>query len=248
MKFWLLLYRWHILGGAVLLAVGFGAGLLLRGPISGGLDWCRDVDYGNFPQWVAIAVGIIFGSITARGVWIASASYRHSRESYEEDVRLREYAQARLIYVETVWSRKFQAGTTVNTVKGVEDLRASFTYLSSSLKPWFVVKWLGAVGGQKSLSIKTDGRAEANIFQLRVHNNSDEVISDVLLTVRERVGGTISGALLPSRVIVHPHQTADLMLVMGETGVEKYDATVAFTDSSGVAWLRVGAKPVQRLD
>lgn len=91
---------WLVLVG---LAGAFVAGKLLRGPISGGADWCRDVDYGNLPQWVTAAIAAGVGIFTIFNVLLARRSYVEQNENLE-------FAQARLVYADVPRSRYIEPG------------------------------------------------------------------------------------------------------------------------------------------
>ena len=55
------------------------------------IAWCRVVDYGSLPQWLALIVGAVVAGFTIFGILTA-------RRAYLDDVRTRTFAQARLIY------------------------------------------------------------------------------------------------------------------------------------------------------
>lgn len=239
--------------GVVASAIGFVSGLFLRGPISGGADWCRDVDYGTLPQWLTLLLGIFAGVLTYMGVRTAQRSLETSQVSYTTDVRNREFAQARLVYGELVANERLAKGTgkriatqtradVVQFLSNAQD-RSKTDSNGILVAPRFPAS---ANPSQSGMGTYFGADEDCRVYLIRVHNDSDELISEVTATLRERAngsGGSIGGVLIPPRSVV------ERFIVLPEDDAFDVKAVdIKFRDATGLWWSREGPSPVVRIE
>lgn len=113
------------------------------------IDWCRDVDYGNLPQWLALIVGGVVAGFTIFGILTA-------RRAYLDDVRTRTFGQARLIYGEIVEDPHIRSGVT--QLLPARDPRARSVHLPDQGQPVPVDCGMRYQGPTLSLTANIDAR------------------------------------------------------------------------------------------
>ncbi len=219
-------------GGLFALAIllAFAAGVRLSGVSRDKFSWCRDVDYGNLPQWLALIVGGAVAYFTIDGIWTAKKSYR-------DDVRTREYAQARLLHA---------------AIDRSDPVTSAEIYLPEPAALIYSVKdhSHGLLLNETSTILKVPNGIVVQIIYFNVFNNSDEIITVLRLarfetkalqtdvTSDRRIPGAALGAKNSRQwAIVTDHED----LTSGY-----HDAELIFQDSAGEVWRRVGSRPVEK--
>jgi len=194
------------------------------------INWCRDVDYGSLPQYIAIAVAGVAAFYSVRGYLLSQASFR-------EDVRHREYAQARLVYAELVEVRAINnVGTT--SVFSIEGDPKIIQSSATGENPVTVEPRLGASQGFTA-------NMPVWVYRTRVVNNSEELISKVV--TRVVCDGVVIDSLSRGGRLVGPRTTAETFFIVSkDDGDRAPDVDVRFTDSTGVRWSRSGGDPVEK--
>lgn len=129
------------------------------------LDWCRDVDYGNLPQWLALIVGGVVAGFTIFGIITA-------RKAYVEDVRTREYAQARLVYAVVYRVKRMKPDETMY----LHPLEIpGYQVFPPEGAQYAYVDWEDSL--RKRMVIQSRGNIQVTV--VTVHNRSDELISGI---------------------------------------------------------------------
>lgn len=213
---------------------GFLVGMAPRRPISDGVDWCRDVDYGSLPQWLALIVGAVVAGFTIFGILTA-------RKSYVEDVRHREFAQARLVYSELLESRVADTAGSTTVLPLTDPTPTIIQFREEDVLPAEIEP---RVGGR---SQGFTANMPVRIYKIMVHNDSDELIS-MVVTRMESNSVTIDSLSRGGR-IVGPHSTLETFFIIPkDDGGDEPKIGVRFTDSTGVRWSRTGGDPVVKTD
>lgn len=202
------------------------------------LNWCRDVDYGNLPQWIALIIGGVVAGFTIFGILTA-------RKAYVEDVRTREYAQARLIYAEAksdYWMSDGEEHVTV--VKGMPDfvLVRHFEYDEYDLDD-------ERVGEIRESNGRVIVRAKPG-YLLRVvvvviHNNSEELISlvNARFNFNYETDPRLAWVYFP---VIAPRSKAYGVIVSDNRESARTALMLTFQDSTGNRWRRYEARPVTK--
>ena len=194
------------------------------------IDWCRDVDYGSLPQWLALIVGAVVAGFTIFGILTA-------RRAYLDDVRTRTFAQARLIYGEIV--EDLHIGSGVTQLVSVTDPKARIVQLPDEGQPMPVSHGTRYQGPTLSLTANMDAR----VFLVRVTNNSEELISKVDISLKDEdgmIGGQVADVLLAPKSMVEW-----VVAIPEDREFKPKEATVTFTDATGGGWIRRGGEPLE---
>ncbi len=206
------------------------------------LDWCRDIDYGSLPQWLALLVGAVVAGFTIFGILTA-------RSAYVDDVRVREYAQARLVYAEVMARKNFKKEEASGGMMRGFNADAGPTVIHfADEKLGRVLEVSPSNRGKDSLYVDANGKSSAQIIHVRIWNNSEELVSRVVvgLKVTTEQGETGFGTETHDSKILAPCGVLDIAFVVHEAVYGVDSVTVQFRDSSGIFWKRRGSEPVQQ--
>lgn len=198
------------------------------------MNWCRDIDYGNLPQWLALIVGGVVAGYTIMGI-------RTARRSYRDDVRTREYAQARLVYAEIVRDQfLFPEEKIAFSVKDAFGHRL-IEDMSAVQDDWhYDVEDYGS-----TLVIKTGVESYPRATLLRVRNLSDELVSRVRVHLETSDGVLHGFHEMDEPSLLRPGSDLHFVLITASRDAS-VEARVSFRDSSGQWWVREGAEPVRK--
>ncbi|KAA1378765.1 hypothetical protein [Aeromicrobium fastidiosum] len=216
---------------AVVTALGFLAGMLLRGPISGEVDWCRDIDYGNLPQWLALVVGAVVAGFTIWGILTA-------RRAYLDDGRARKYAQARLVH----------AGISQFTVIEPNLERTIVVPRDNFVSRRFIAKTVNQPRYWRdgnTIKWRAASTSRIVVFLFEFANNSEEMISMKNIVLQTEDGVTFGYKQMNLSGALRPRDTAYLVCATDQLLRYQPVATIEFQDSSGQMWRRVGSEPVE---
>ncbi|KAA1378767.1 hypothetical protein [Aeromicrobium fastidiosum] len=194
------------------------------------INWCRDVDYGSLPQYIAIAVAAVAAFFSVRG-------YGLSQKSFREDVRTREYSQARLVYAELMEVRAINnvGSTSVFSIEGKPKI---FQSSRDGVDPVIVHPQLGGSQGFTA-------NVPVWVYRTRTVNNSEELISKVV--TRVVCDGVVIDSLSRGGRLVGPRTSPETFFIVAkDDGNHDPDVEVRFTDSTGVRWSRSGGDPVEK--
>lgn len=210
----------------------------------GQIGWCRDVDYGNLPQWLTLGLGSIVAGFTIFGILTA-------RSAYIEDVRTRKFAQARLVYAEVA---KVYASRVLGQEMNIP-LEGDPKQVDSLIVPGLGSSPLSANfsiwNHDKMVEIRSK-ESLIRVYVVKIHNHSDEIISEVRVVLHDD-----GGVEVPSFVrvregnFVAPHKTVEKLMVIRRQDDEagrafiKLKVDVHFRDSTGKRWVRNGTEPVR---
>lgn len=188
-----------------------------------------NIDYGSFPQWLTLLVATVVGFFTVGGI-------RTARKSYKKSVRDSHVAQARLVYSLRGTQGCVAPGQPWPEFIGVtEDL----------IDPDSVVEYENGYGVPQRVLTET-----FTYVLVKVRNNSNEVISDVTLTLAEPSTGNLT-AWSTTFPTVDPTTTEERTILFDDVGWQpgapRYDTSVTFTDSGGAVWRRYNARPVEEV-
>lgn len=234
-------------GAAVILTVGIGTGILLRAALVEDASWCRNVDWGNAPQWITLVFALVAGYLSFLGVRTAQKSHKTSqdsldtsRESLAADARTREFAQARLVYADIAGESWMQPRETL-TVPVRDKAGYEVVFVISEPPIQAVAQEIHQGSGWH---IETKANQYLRVLVLVVHNNSDEVISQAGVTVNLGDG---TPTLEASVGIIAPKSKAHRIIVTDMQDRNAKQVHVRFLDSTGVWWTREGGHPVRKV-
>lgn len=193
------------------------------------MQLCRDVDWGTAPQWVTAVIALAALCVSTVGIVTATRSYKRSVKDTHE-------AQARRVH--TVHREE---SVTSGQVALVREGFAEPGVISHRVD-----------SSDKAFGFNTVAHAE--IVHVTVHNNSDEIISNVAVRVRTDSvdwypanAGYVIQALVPGAEYAISFVTLD----RGNNGLSRqvlrFDIAITFTDSVGNHWTRTNAQPVEEV-
>lgn len=232
---------WWVLSALV---TGFVAGMLLQGPTAGDSDWRRSLDYGNVPQWVALIVGAAVAAFTIRGILIA-------QKAYGDDVKVREFAQARLIYAEMVKTQYIRSEDTGEHEIRVKKMLPEIFY--GALAPG---EDFAAIlhnpneipGFGYSVSARSEIGESGRMTVVRVNNDSNEIISAIQIEAWLCAGEPAFKVLPVESRVVLPNDFVEVVILTSGLDHLADRVRVTFTDSMGLVWSRDSVEPVRRVE
>ncbi|MDN4476617.1 hypothetical protein QQX09_12190 [Demequina sp. SYSU T00192] len=181
-------------------------------------EWWDATDFGDLPGWVAAV-------LTGLALVIAA-------QSYARDVKRRREAQARLVYATETFNARHEPGP-VRVVPPGGRVRGNADYSVDK----------GAAGRENLRVRETVLRVD-----IEIHNRSDELIGPVLFQ-----GPTVAmppvGWAIVSQVI-EPGESVTLVFLrrpFNPAEMPPVDVTIAYRDSSGRWWRRVGTEPIEMI-
>lgn len=215
--------RWVFVAVALILA--FAAGVRLSGVFADRFSWCRDVDYGNVPQWLTVAAAFV----TVFGVYTA-------RQAYRNDVRTREVGQARLVHGELVRST-LVANTNLILPTGGEE------------RAWVYTNGLPNLDDSKTI-LRVGEHEFAQLIWMTVYNNSDEIVTVLRLARHDtqtlRTDFHVN-TRLPRPALVGGKERTWLAITDNDHPTSgNHEVEVIFQDSAGIVWRRLGSRPVAK--
>lgn len=188
------------------------------------MSWCREVDWGSAPDWVAAIAALIAAVLTGIALIVAARSYRDSTRDAHE-------AQARLVYSTVDAVTTYQTGELIDG--GERTVLVDFVASSDTTTGSAVVTAL-----MPAISITVS-----------VKNNSSEVIAHATIRLISRVLddendlGCSFAAITPG--------TEEITTLILENhwypGLPTVGSEILFRDSGGSWWTRQGADPVIEL-
>lgn len=190
---------------------------------------CRDVDWGSAPQWVSAVAALLAVALSGIGVFVATRTFKRS-------VRDAHVAQARRIH--TVHSeQRVNAGQIVDAKEGYAEQGVLSDRVDRT---------------NRDLGFNTV--AHAQVVKVTVHNNSDEIISNVAVQVRTKTvdwyppnAGYVIQAVVPGTTYVVDFVTLDQSTDGFIGQVLTFQVDITFTDSVGNHWRRTDAQPVEEI-
>lgn len=190
-----------------------------------GVEWCRDVDYGTLPQWLALVIGLftIFGIVTA---W----------RSYAKGVNDTHVAQARLCYAVVQKRGLWVVNDRPNDLDGVPYVdKTSRDQIEEVVYP----------DGSESDLVVDD--VEYIVFMVR--NNSEEIISDVVVELLDDDDQSLAAET--GFATIDPGREQQLAFLVDHDPKNKTiphwsetSVRIRFDDSAGTRWERTNARPV----
>lgn len=217
------------------------------------LDWCRDIDYGNLPQWLTLVLAIVIGGFSIWGVRTANSSYKISRDAFLLDVQNRESAQARLVYANlSPWSiqgpktgsgYKIASWSSHETMMMIDDLAERPEVREVKDDPALV----GTPYEGSMIWITGRGTKKYRILQFAIYNNSDQPISGVRVAFNHNDDAK-GMASHPFLFGVMPPKSALHRTVISHDLTDVRSVQVMFRDSTGIWWKRDGSGPVEKDD
>lgn len=220
--------------------VGLLVGVLIRAALVEDTSWCRNIDYGNLPQYLTIALAVVVGVLTFISVRTSQEALKTSRDSFDLDARTREFAQARLVYADIIHDDRMKPRETL-TVPVKE--KPGYEVIYATTGPPMQITVQEAHQGS-SWQIETHPDQSLRVVVLAVNNNSDEVISQSQVSVNQTDGTPV---LEGSLGIVAPRSKGYRIFVTDQNDLDAKYTQVTFLDSTGVWWTREGGHPVRKV-
>lgn len=200
------------------------------------------VEWGSVAEWVTAGVAIAAAGAAFWALKYNKAANAHARDAadaaaasnaltaqaYRDDVRVRDEAQARLVYA------TLTDGHDV-TMEGGDVPRP---YESST--PILAVG--GMVSDQPGVNSRGIVTKHAQIVRVTVHNRSSEIISSIRVSLFDR-RGSVELSPAHSRVVILPEETQDVEFVAPYEDA-RYEPEITFRDATGKYWSRRGVDPI----
>jgi hypothetical protein len=192
-------------------------------------------DWGSVAEWVAAvaallavagaAVSLIFSALAVRA---SQRANNITLAAYEADVKQRSEAQARFVYSTTLVLGQIAPGQPVYT-DGDVAFPGGLAHADSSG---------GWIGGAEGLTVK-----------ITLHNGSDELIGPFSIGVYDYESGKTAGGnmRMARRDPILPGETYSTSFGVATRHSRGHllRGDIIFRDSSGTAWRRRGAEPIE---
>lgn len=201
------------------------------------------VEWGSVAEWATVVVAIAAAAAAFWALRYNKAAASHARDAaeaaaasneltaqaYRDDVRVRDEAQARLVYA------TLSAGHPV--ILGGTEVPKPWTHGAA------FVPLQGMVCEHES-GVPYVGE-DARTVVVCVQNRSDEIISSIRVTLFDD-SEKIELSAAPGWIVLLPDEsvTFEFLVPFGDT---RYLPDIAFRDSTGKYWFRRGYDPICRL-
>lgn len=201
------------------------------------------VEWGSIAEWVTAGVAVAAAGAAFWALKYNKAANAHARDAadaaaksneltaqaYRDDVRVRDEAQARLVYA---------------TLDGGQPVILGGTEVP---KPWFQEAALVPLQGmtyEHESGVPYVSEAARTVV-VRVHNRSAEIISSIRVTLFDD-SQKLELDTAPGWIVLLPDESAafEFLVPFGDT---RYLPNIAFRDSTGKYWTRRGFDPIAAL-
>lgn len=201
--------------------------------------------FGSLAEWVTAIIAVIAAIAAVRALRFNREANKHARDAaraaaqsneltaqaYRDDVRVRDEAQARLVYA------TFSDGHLL-TLEGGDVPKP---YASSTP----IVAIDGMVSKQPGVNSQAIVTKNAQIVRVTVHNRSSEIISSIRVSLFDRRSHTeVSPA--HGRVVLLPEEIQDMEFI-APCEDARYEPDIVFRDATGKYWTRRGFDPIAPL-
>lgn len=200
------------------------------------------VEWGSVAEWATVVVAVAAAGAAFWALRYNRAANAHARDAadaaaasntltaqaYRDDVRVRDEAQARLVYA------TLTDGHAV-TLEGGDVPRP---YVSST--PILAID--GMVSDQPGAHSRDIVTKHAQIVRVTVHNRSNEIISSIRISLFDRREG-VEQSPAHGRVVLLPEESQDVEFI-APYGDALYEPDIIFRDATGKYWSRRGADPI----
>lgn len=201
---------------------------------------------GSLAEWVTAAIALVAGIAAIVALILSGVANHHARkaaaaadrsseltdQAYRDDVRVREEAQARLVY----------STLKIEVPVILEGGDVPNTYPPNT--PFMVIDGMISARqpGVNSAAIATQN---AQVVRVTMHNQSSEIISSIRVLLYDRRDRT---ELNPpyGHVVLLPEETLDVDFITPHEQ-NRYEPEVIFRDAAGNYWSRRGFDPIAAL-
>lgn len=192
------------------------------------------MEFGTAADWATFGA-TTFAVIAAGGaLYYSHRANALSREIYREDVRVRNEAQARLVYARKRREIVYRKGQEI-----VTDNDATTTETRGGL--------LGITEEETGPSGRIRALDDLMMIEVVIHNDSTEVIGPFQVRLHDVTAGKPLTSSYGTEVVL-PGTSSDpiQIAIPGISG--NYLPDISFRDSAGLYWSRRGYEPIQMLD
>ena len=204
-----------------------------------------DLDWGSVAEWVTAVAALLALLGATLSIVFAARAVRTSREAnditlaaYRSDLKERREAQARFVYALNEIPQLHHPGEVMRWSDQIKMTAANGNvFVPGSLR--------SADGGLTEATVA----AEIRSTTVTVHNRSDEIVADWMVSLYDRATGKAVGGVwvgentLP--LLPGESQTVRIDLLFDPSHHPHVGPVVEFRDSSGRLWRRRGSEPIE---
>lgn len=190
------------------------------------------MDSGSVAEWWTFGATVSAVVVAGVALWFSGSANRIAQTVYADDVRVRNEAQARLVYASTLGASVYRKGDPIPPHDGEH----SMTQVGGNV--------LGSTTDPPGELVALE---DMQIIDLEIFNGSTEVIGAFQTQLYDPRNQKIVPGSIGSDSIRPGEKTSRIRIaVPGITG--HYIPEISFRDSAGLFWSRRGYEPVEPLD
>ncbi|MBY6061015.1 hypothetical protein [Microbacterium esteraromaticum] len=191
------------------------------------------MEIGTAADWATFAATTFAVIAAGAALYYSHRANALSREIYREDVRVRNEAQARLVYARKQREIIYRKGQEI-----VADNDATMSETRGGL--------LGTTNETQSPGA-TRALEDLMVVEVVIHNDSKEVIGPFQVRLHDVIAGEPLTTSYGTEVVL-AGKTSDPIQFAVPRFDGNYVPDISFRDSAGLCWSRRGYEPIQVLD
>lgn len=190
------------------------------------------MDSGSVAEWWTFGAAVSAVVVAGVALWFSGRANRIAQTVYADDVRVRNEAQARLVYASTLGASVYRKGDPIPPHDGEH----SMTQVGGNV-----------LGSTTCPSGELVALEDMQIIDFEIFNGSTEVIGAFQTQLYDPRNRKIVPGSIGSDFIRPGEKTSRIRIaVPGITS--HYIPEISFRDSAGLFWSRRGYEPVEPLD
>lgn len=190
------------------------------------------MDSGSVAEWWTFGATVSAVVVAGVALWFSGRANRIAQTVYADDVRVRNEAQARLVYASTLGASVYRKGDPIPPHDGEH----SMTQVGGNV--------LGSTAGLPGELVALE---DMQIIDIEIFNGSTEVIGAFQTQLYDLRNQKIVPGSIGSEFIRPGEKTSRIRIAVPEI-TSHFIPEISFRDSAGLFWSRRGYEPVKPLD